>query len=94
VLRKLFAFMIFGGLEKIRGAFWVVVQLLTFWNSFKRARMALMMTLPTYGEIKRWERRRALNWTIGPRYLASAGSPLSLGRDLVPFSPAASHRFI
>ena len=53
-----------------------------------------MMTLPTYGEIKRWERRRALNRTIDPRDSASAGLPLSLGRDLVSFSPAASHRFI
>jgi hypothetical protein len=53
--------MILGGFAKIRGALWVVIQLLTFWNNFKKARMALMMTLPTYGEIKRWERRRALD---------------------------------
>ena len=28
--------MIFGGLAKIRGALWVVIQLLTFWNSYKK----------------------------------------------------------
>jgi len=38
VLRKLFALMIFRGLAKIRGALWVVIQLLTFWNSFKRGK--------------------------------------------------------
>ena len=35
MLRKLFALMIFG-LAKIRGALWVIIQLLTFWNSFKK----------------------------------------------------------
>ena len=28
--------MIFGGFAKIRGALWVVIQLLTFWNSYKK----------------------------------------------------------
>ena len=28
--------MIFGGLARIRGALWVVIQLLTFWNSYKK----------------------------------------------------------
>ena len=28
--------MIFGGLAKIRGSLWVVIQLLTFWNSYKK----------------------------------------------------------
>ena len=28
--------MIFGGLAKIRGALWVVIQFLTFWNSYKK----------------------------------------------------------
>ena len=28
--------MIFGGLAKIRGALWVIIQLLTFWNSYKK----------------------------------------------------------
>jgi len=36
VFRKLVALMIFGGLAKIRGALWVVIQLLTFWNSYKK----------------------------------------------------------
>ena len=35
MFRKLVALMIFGGLAKIRGALWVVIQLLTFWNSYK-----------------------------------------------------------
>ena len=30
--------MIFGGLAKICGALWVVIQLLTFWNSHKKGR--------------------------------------------------------
>lgn len=38
MLRKLFALMIFGGFAKIRGALWVVIQLLTFWNSFKKGK--------------------------------------------------------
>ena len=38
MLRKLFALMIFGGLAKIRGALWVVIQLLTFWNSYKKGK--------------------------------------------------------
>ncbi len=38
MFRKLVALMIFGGLAKIRGALWVVVQLLTFWNSFKKGK--------------------------------------------------------
>ena len=28
--------MIVGGLAKIRGVFWVVIRLLTFWNSYKK----------------------------------------------------------
>ena len=36
MLRKLFALIIFGGLPKIRGALWAVIQLLTFWNSYKK----------------------------------------------------------
>jgi hypothetical protein len=36
VLRKLVALVIFGGLAKIRGALWVVIQILTFWNSYKK----------------------------------------------------------
>ena len=28
--------MIFSSLAKIRGALWVVIQLLTFWNSYKK----------------------------------------------------------
>jgi hypothetical protein len=36
VFRKLVVLMIFGGLAKIRGALWVVIQLLTFWNSYKK----------------------------------------------------------
>ena len=36
MFRKLVALMIFGGLAKIRGALWVVIQLLTFWNSYKK----------------------------------------------------------
>ena len=36
MLRKLFALIIFGGLAKFRGALWVVIQLLTFWNSYKK----------------------------------------------------------
>jgi hypothetical protein len=38
VLRKLVALMIFGSLAKIRGALWVVIQLLTFWNSYKKGK--------------------------------------------------------
>ena len=38
MLRKLFALIIFGGLAKIRGALWVVIQLLTFWNSYKKGK--------------------------------------------------------
>ena len=38
MLRKLVALMIFGGLAKIRGALWVVIQLLTFWNSYKNGK--------------------------------------------------------
>ena len=38
MLRKLVAFMIFGGLSKIRGALWVVILLLTFWNSYKKGK--------------------------------------------------------
>ena len=53
-----------------------------------------MMILPTHGEIKRRERRKVLSRTIDPRDSASVDFPLSLGRDLVPFSPAVSHRFI
>ena len=30
--------MIFGGLAKIRGALWVVIELLTFWNSYKKGK--------------------------------------------------------
>ena len=30
--------MIFGGFAKIRGALWVVIQLLTFWNSYKKGK--------------------------------------------------------
>ena len=30
--------MIFGGLAKIRGALWVIIQLLTFWNSYKKSK--------------------------------------------------------
>ena len=36
MFRKLVALMIFGGLVKIRGALWVAIQLLTFWNSYKK----------------------------------------------------------
>ena len=36
MLRKLVALMIFGGLAKIRGVLWVVIQFLTFWNSYKK----------------------------------------------------------
>ena len=36
MFRKLVALMIFGGLAKIRGALWVVIELLTFWNSYKK----------------------------------------------------------
>ena len=38
MLRKLFALMIFGGLLKIRGVLWAVIQLLTFWNSYKKGK--------------------------------------------------------
>ena len=38
MLRKLVALMIFGGLAKIRGALWVVIQLLTCWNSYKKGK--------------------------------------------------------
>ena len=38
MLRKLFALVIFGGFAKIRGALWVVIQLLIFWNSFKKGK--------------------------------------------------------
>ena len=30
--------MIFGSLSKIRGVLWVVIQLLTFWNSYKKGK--------------------------------------------------------
>ena len=30
--------MILGGLAKIRGVLWVVIQLLTFWNSYKKGK--------------------------------------------------------
>ena len=33
MFRKLVALLIFGGLAKICGALWVVIQLLTFWYS-------------------------------------------------------------
>ena len=36
MFRKLVALMIFGGLVKIRGVLWVVIQFLTFWNSYKK----------------------------------------------------------
>ena len=38
MFRKLVALMIFGGLAKIRGALWVIIQLLTFWNSYKKGK--------------------------------------------------------
>ena len=38
MLRKLVALMIFGGLAKIRGVLWVVIQLLNFWNSYKNGK--------------------------------------------------------
>ena len=38
MLRKLFALIIFGGLLKIRGVLWAVIQLLTFWNSYKKGK--------------------------------------------------------
>jgi len=38
VLRKLFALMIFGGLAKIRGVLWIAIQLLAFWNSYKKSK--------------------------------------------------------
>ena len=38
MFRKLVALMIFGGLAKIRGVLWVVIQLLTFWNSYKKGK--------------------------------------------------------
>ena len=38
MLRKLFALIIFRGLAKIRGTLWAVIQLLTFWNSFKKGK--------------------------------------------------------
>ena len=38
MLRKLVALMIIGGLAKIRGVLWVVIQLLTFWNSYKKGK--------------------------------------------------------
>ena len=30
--------MIFGRLVKLRGALWVVIQFLTFWNSYKKGK--------------------------------------------------------
>jgi hypothetical protein len=30
--------MMFGGFAKIRGALWVVIQFLTFWNSYKKGK--------------------------------------------------------
>ena len=36
MFRKLVALMIFGGFAKIRGALWVVIQLLTFCNNYKK----------------------------------------------------------
>ena len=30
--------MVFGGLAKIRGALWVVIKVLTLWNSYKRGK--------------------------------------------------------
>ena len=41
MFRKLVALMIFGGLVKIRGALWVAIQLLTFWNSYKKGKDGL-----------------------------------------------------
>ena len=38
MFRKLVALMIFDGLAKIRGALWAVIQLLTFWNSYKKGK--------------------------------------------------------
>ena len=38
MLRKLVALMIFSSLAKIRGALWVVIQLWTFWNSYKKGK--------------------------------------------------------
>ena len=38
MLRKLFTLMIFGSLAKIRTVIWIVFQLLTFWNSFKKGK--------------------------------------------------------
>ena len=38
MFRKLFALIIFGGLLKIRGVLWAVIQLLTFWNSYKKGK--------------------------------------------------------
>ena len=38
MLRKLVALIIVGGLGKIRGALWVVIQFLTFWNSYKKGK--------------------------------------------------------
>ena len=38
MLRKLFALMIVSGLAKIRAALWIVIQLLTFWNSYKKGK--------------------------------------------------------
>jgi len=38
VLRKLVALMIVAGLAKIRAALWIVIQLLTFWNSYKKGK--------------------------------------------------------
>ena len=38
MFRKLVVLMIFGDPAKIRGALWVVIQLLTFWNSYKKGK--------------------------------------------------------
>ena len=94
MLRKLVALMILGGLAQIRGALWIVIQLLAFWNSCKMGKGGSDDDLADTRSDQKVERRRVLSRTINPCDTASVDPPLSLGRDLVPFSFAVSHRII
>ena len=50
--------MIFGGLAKVRGALWVVIQLLTFWNSYKKGKDGLDNDLAGTGADQKEEEKK------------------------------------
>ena len=62
MLRKLFALMIFGGLAKIRGVLWVIIQLLTFWNSYKKGKEGHDDDLADAGADQKEEEKKGTEW--------------------------------